>query len=159
MGLVCLSFFSPLLLVRGPGVSHGWLVNRGFSLLLFDCFLWLDVLLFYLFVVNGDPRLSTSSLPASFLFLLSCLLLLLVLRLSVVCFLACECVLVTFSCWRCRVLCACFVVGVRGGLSFLSVICLLNVCVQERRCSSEPLASSSSVLLSVACRRVLRSNW
>ena len=34
-----LPLFFPLLLGRGPGVSHGWLVNRGFSPLLFDCFL------------------------------------------------------------------------------------------------------------------------
>ena len=136
LGLVCLSFFSPLLLVRGPGVSHGWLVNRGFSPLLFDFFSLACFSVVLLVCCQWRPptldELSFSLFPVPLVLSLAFA------GASSVCrfFLACECVLVTFSCWRCRVLCACFVVGVRGGLSFLSVVCLLNVCVQERRCSS-----------------------
>ena len=47
---------SPLRLVRCPGVSLGWLVYRGFSPLLFDCFFhWLVFLLFFLFVQTETP--------------------------------------------------------------------------------------------------------
>ena len=138
-GVVSLSppLFSPLscsfVVLGSPmvGLLSGAL--RPFCLIVF---FWLAVLLFYLFVFNGDPRLSASSLSVSFM--LFPFLSLAFAGASSVCRLfrgvrLCAC---SFSCWRCRVLCACFVVGVRGGLSFLSVVCLLNVCVQECRCSS-----------------------
>ena len=57
-----------------------------------------------------------------------------------------------------RVLCICFVVGVRGGFFVLCSLCLLNVCVLHRKVPSQhasiarPLLFVPSSCL-VACRR------
>ena len=88
-------FSSPLLLDRGPGVSHGWLVNRGFSPLLVDCFRLACFSVVLLVCFQWRPPDSRRALyPPLSCSLLSCLLLLPMLRQSVVCFVACDCVLV-----------------------------------------------------------------
>ena len=115
------------------GAFRSFCLIRVHLVLLFccsACFFWL--------LETPDGEHPSSPPSCSFP---SCPLLLLLLRRSVFCIgvrlFACS-----FSCWRCCVLCACIVVGVRGGFSFLSVFCLLNVCVQECRCCSSLLASS-----------------
>ena len=144
-----LPFPSPL--ARGPGVSSGWLVTRGFSPLLFDrlslaCF---SVVLCLFF--TGDPRLRVcilsffhSSSPRLGPLSLADACAPSVCRLSVFfCGVAACCLFVLFTrCWCCCVLCVVLlVVGVRGGffLCLLVTACLTCECHAERcRCSLHP---------------------